>query len=249
MLLTQRAYAEGGRAFAFWLSLQLDKSLKHPDPSVRAESDDLLGLFTPVLKAFLTDNGFLCTNLAVQVHGGHGYITETGVEQLVRDSRIPMIYEGTNGVQALDLLGRKVLLDGGTKLKRFGSFVKHFVEDAGQNPKMEEFVKPLAALAGRIQELTTTLGMGAMANRDEVGAAAADYLRAMGHLMFAYLWARMARLALEEGPTPGSFYAAKLATARFYYQRLLPEADSCLQSARSGAANLFALEADAFDRN
>jgi alkylation response protein AidB-like acyl-CoA dehydrogenase len=249
MLLTQRAYAEGGRAFAFWLALQLDKSLNHPDPAVREESDDLLGLFTPVLKAFLTDNGFLCTNLALQVHGGHGYITETGVEQLVRDSRIAMIYEGTNGVQALDLLGRKVLLDSGKKLRRFGSIVKHFVEDAGQNPDMGEFVKPLAALAGRIQELTTGLGMRALSNRDEVGAAAVDYLRAMGHLVFAYLWARMAKLALEQGPAPGSFYAAKLATARVYYQRLLPEVESCLQSASSGAANLFALEADAFDRN
>jgi alkylation response protein AidB-like acyl-CoA dehydrogenase len=249
MLLTQRAYAEGGRAFAFWLALEFDRSLKHPDPAVRAESEDLVGLFTPVLKAFLTDNGFLCTNLALQVHGGHGYITETGVEQLVRDSRIAMIYEGTNAIQSLDLLGRKVLLDGGTKLKRFGSMVKHFVEDAGQDPRMGEFIKPLAALAGRIQEVTTSIGSSAMTNRDEVGAAAVDYLRATGHLMFAYLWARMAKIALDQGPPPGSFYAAKLDTARFYYQRLLPEVESCLQSARSGASNLFALDADAFDRN
>jgi alkylation response protein AidB-like acyl-CoA dehydrogenase len=249
MLLTQRAYAEGGRALAYWVSLLLDKSLKHPDPAVRKESDDLVSLFTPVLKAFLTDNGFACTNLAMQVFGGHGYIRESGMEQYVRDARISMIYEGTNSIQALDLLGRKVMLDAGARLRVFGALVKRFVEQEGSGQAMAEFVEPLGRVSGKVEKLALELGMAAMKDRDEVGAAAVDFLRCMGHLVFAYLWARMAKVALSAGASPGSFYAAKLATARFYFQRLLPEAEWAAQSARSGAANLFELEADAFDRN
>jgi alkylation response protein AidB-like acyl-CoA dehydrogenase len=249
MLLTQRAYAEGGRAFAYWLSLLLDKSLKHPDPAVRKESDDLVGLFTPVLKAFLTDNGFACTNLALQVFGGHGYIRETGMEQYVRDARIGTIYEGTNSIQSLDLLGRKVLMDGGAKLRQFAALVKRFVEQEGRGEGMAEFVEPLGKVGAKLEKLALEIGVAAMKDRDEAGAAAVDFLRCMGHFVFAYLWARMAKVALEAGPSPGSFYAAKLATARFYFQRLLPEIEWSVQSARSGAQNLFELEAEAFDRN
>jgi alkylation response protein AidB-like acyl-CoA dehydrogenase len=249
MLLAQRAYTEGGRAFVYWLSLIFDKSLKHPDPDVRQASDDLVALFTPVLKAFITDNGFLSTNLALQVFGGHGYIRESGVEQYVRDARIGMIYEGTNGVQALDLLGRKVLLDGGARLRRFAGIVKDFLGREGSSPGMAEFVEPLGRLAGKIERATVELGMAAAVNRDEVGAAAVDYLRVMGHFVFAYLWARMAKLALAEGPAPGSFYAAKLTTARFYFKRLLPEADCLLETMRAGASNLFELSPEAFERS
>jgi hypothetical protein len=249
MLLTQRAYAEGGRALAYWLSLLLDKSLKHPDASVRKESDDLVSLFTPVLKAFVTDNGFACTNLAMQIFGGHGYVRESGMEQYVRDARISTIYEGTNSIQALDLLGRKVLLDAGAKLRVFAALVKRFVEQEGQGQAMAEFVEPLGRIAAKVEKLAMEQGMAAMQNRDEVGAAAVDFLRCMGHFVFAYLWARMAKVALVAGPSPDSFYAAKLATARFYFQRLLPETEWLSQSARAGAANLFELEADAFDRS
>jgi alkylation response protein AidB-like acyl-CoA dehydrogenase len=248
MLLTQRAYAEGGRAFAYWLSVLFDKSLKHPRPEVRQECDELVTLFTPVLKAFLTDNGFACASLAMQVLGGHGYVRESGVEQYVRDARIGMIYEGTNGVQALDLLGRKVLMDSGAKLRRFAAIVKNFIEKEGQTPGMAEFVEPLGKLAGKLERLTLELGVAALKDRDEVGAAATDYLRLMGHFVFSYLWARMARVALGHGPSPGAFYAAKLATARFYFRRLLPETEWSFHSARSGASSLFELEADAFDR-
>lgn len=248
MLLTQRAYAEGGRALAYWVSLLLDKSLKHPDPTVRKESDELVSLFTPVLKAFLTDNGFACTNLAMQVFGGHGYVRESGMEQYVRDARISMIYEGTNSVQALDLLGRKVLLDGGAKLRVFGALVKGFMEREGQDQAMAEFIEPLGRVSAKIEKLALDLGTAALKNRDEVGAAAVDFLRCMGHFAFAYLWARMAKLSLSADASPGSFHATKLATARFYFQRLLPETEWLTQSARSGAGNLFELEADAFDR-
>jgi alkylation response protein AidB-like acyl-CoA dehydrogenase len=249
MLLTQRAYAEGGRALAYWVSLLLDKSLKHPDPAVRKESDELVSLFTPVLKAFLTDNAFACTNLALQIFGGHGYIRESGVEQYVRDARIGMIYEGTNSIQSLDLLGRKVLMDAGAKLRVFAALVKRFVEQEGSGQDMVEFVEPLGRVGAKLEKLALELGVAAMTNRDEVGAASVDFLRCMGHYVFAYLWARMAKVALREGPDLDPFYAAKLATARFYFQRLLPETEGLLQSARSGARNLFELEADAFDRH
>lgn len=196
MLLTQRAYAEGGRALSYWLSLLLDKSLKHPDAAVRKESDDLVSLFTPVLKAFLTDNGFSCTNLAMQVFGGHGYIRESGMEQYVRDARISTIYEGTNSIQALDLLGRKVLLDAGAKLRVFGALVQRFVEREGRAEGMAEFVEPLGGVFAKVEKLALEIGTAAMKDRDEVGAAAVDFLRCMGHFVFAYLWARMASRAL-----------------------------------------------------
>jgi alkylation response protein AidB-like acyl-CoA dehydrogenase len=244
MLLTQKAYVEGGRAFAYWVALLLDKSLAHPNEEIKKESADLVALLTPIVKAFLTDNGVICTNLALQVYGGHGYIREGGMDQYVRDARINTIYEGTNGIQSLDLLGRKVLLDGGVKLGRLGALVRGFVEKARANPAMTEFVDPIELLTTKIEQLTMELGMKAQEKADEVGAAAVDYLRLMGHLVFGYSWARMAEIALEQPNEP--FYAAKLATARFYFARLFPETESLLLSARSGAKNLLELEAELF---
>src|SRR5262245_58962641 len=196
MLLTQKAYVEGGRAFGYWVALLLDKS-EHPDEHVRKESHDLVALLTPIVKAFLTDNGVVCTNLALQVFGGHGYIRDGGMDQYVRDARINTIYEGTNGIQSLDLLGRKVLLDGGVKLGRLGTLVRSFIERESANEAMAEFVDPLAALIGKIERLTTDLAIKAQERADEVGAAAVDYLRLLGHLVFGYFWARTAKLALE----------------------------------------------------
>ncbi len=223
MLLTQRAYAEGGRAFAYWIALQIDRELSHPDESARKEAADLVALLTPVIKAFLTDNAFTATNEGMQVFGGHGYIAEWGMEQYVRDARINMIYEGTNTVQSLDLLGRKILGDMGAKMKKFGKIVQDFVEAEGTNEAMQEFVNPLADIGDKVQKLTMEIGMKAMANPDEVGAAAVPYLRVVGHLVFAYFWARMAKLALDQQGNGDTFYKAKLATARFYFAKLLPE--------------------------
>jgi hypothetical protein len=245
MLLTQKAYVEGGRAFAYWVALALDKSKHHPDETVRKENDDLVALLTPVVKAFLTDNGFLCTNLAMQVFGGHGYIQEGGMDQYVRDARINMIYEGTNAIQALDLLGRKVLGDGGAKLRLFGSLIQKFVEQEGSGGDMAEFTKPLSALRTRVDELTKELAARAKKDPEEMGAAAVDYLRLTGHLVFAYFWARMASIALvkqEQDP----FYKGKLATARFYFGRLVHETEALVPSVRSGAGNLLSLEAELF---
>ena len=246
MLLTQRAFAEGGRAFSYWIALQIDNELSHSDESVRKDAGDLVALLTPIAKAFLSDNAFISTNEGMQVFGGHGYIAEWGMEQYVRDARINMIYEGTNTVQSLDLLGRKILGDMGAKMKKFGKLVQDFVEAEGTNEAMQEFVNPLADIGDKVQKLTMEIGMTAMANPDEVGAAAVPYLRVVGHLVFSYFWARMAKIALEKQDSGDTFYKVKLATARFYFAKLLPETASQIRMARAGGATLMALEADLF---
>jgi len=242
MLLTARAYAECGRALGLWTVLQLDKELSSDDVDVRKEAGEMVALVTPVIKAFLTDNGWIATSNCMQVFGGHGYIAEWGMEQYVRDARINMIYEGTNTVQSLDLLGRKVLADNGTKLRKFGKLVEAFIEEEGTDEAMQEFVNPLADLGEKVVKLTTELGMKAFGNQEEVGAAAVDYLRVVGHLMFAYFWARMARVALDKQAGGDPFYKAKLATARFYFAKLLPETASLIRTARAGLPTLTEME-------
>lgn len=242
MLLTARAYAEGGRALAMWTTLQLDKELASDDEDVRKEAGDLVALITPIIKAFLTDNGWIATSHCMQVFGGHGFIKEWGMEQYVRDARINMIYEGTNTIQSLDLLGRKVLGDNGAKLKKFAKIVGQFVEEEGTNEAMQEFVNPLADLGEKMTKLTMELGMKAMGNQDEVGAAAVDYLRVAGHLVFGYFWARMAKVALEKQGSGDPFYTAKLATARFYFAKLLPETATLIRTARAGLKPLMEMD-------
>ncbi|MFN6184485.1 MAG: acyl-CoA dehydrogenase C-terminal domain-containing protein, partial [Burkholderiales bacterium] len=246
MLLTARAYVEGGRALAYFAALQIDRELHHPDAEVRKEAADLLALLTPITKAFLTDNGWIATSNCLQVYGGHGYIAEWGMEQFVRDARINMIYEGTNTIQSLDLLGRKVLMDNGARLKKLGKLVQDFIEEEGVKEEMQEFINPLADLGDKVTKLTMELGMKAMGNQDEVGGAAVDYLRVCGHLVFAYFFARMARIALDKQNSGDPFYSAKLHTARFYFQRLLPETAFAIRAARSGVANLLAMPQELF---
>jgi alkylation response protein AidB-like acyl-CoA dehydrogenase len=246
MLLTQRAYTEGGRAFATWLALQADILHSSPDEVARKDADDMLSLLTPIVKAFITDNAFTCTNLALQVFGGHGYIREWGMEQYVRDARINMIYEGTNTIQSLDLLGRKVLGDNGAKLRKFGKLVSDLVEQEGTNEAMAEFINPLAELASKVEKFTTEIGMKAFGNADEAGAAAVDYLRVIGHMVYGYFWARMARIALDQAASGDKFYIAKLATARFYFAKLMPETASLMRTARAGSKPLMELEAELF---
>jgi alkylation response protein AidB-like acyl-CoA dehydrogenase len=242
MLLTARAYAEGGRALAMWTTLMIDKELSSDDEDERADCADLVALITPIVKAFFTDNAWIATSHCMQVFGGHGYIREWGMEQFVRDARINMIYEGTNTIQSLDLLGRKVLADNGKKLKKFGKLVTDFIEEEGTNEAMQEFINPLADIGDKVTKLTTELGMKAFGNADEVGAAAVDYLRVCGHLVFAYFWARMAKVALEKQAGGDPFYKAKLATARFYYAKLLPETAGLIRTARAGLAPLMEME-------
>ncbi|HJV52158.1 MAG TPA: acyl-CoA dehydrogenase C-terminal domain-containing protein [Noviherbaspirillum sp.] len=246
MLLTARAYAEGGRAFSSYVALQIDKELNHPDEQVRKDAADEVALLTPIIKAFLTDNGWIATSEAMQVYGGHGFISEWGMEQYVRDARINMIYEGTNTIQSLDLLGRKILMDNGAKLRKFGDKVKAFVEENGTNEALSEFITPLGDIGDKVGKLTMEIGMKAFQNQDEVGAAAVPYLRVVGHMVFAYFFAQMAKIALEKQDSGDSFYKAKLATARFYFSRLLPETAMLIRQARAGSASLMALEADLF---
>ena len=245
MLLTAKAYAEGGRMLATYCALLIDKELHHPDEKVRKDSGQLVALLTPIVKAFLTDNGWDATTLCQQVFGGHGYVREWGMEQLVRDARINMIYEGTNGIQALDLLGRKVLGDNGAALRKFGKLVGALVQEEGVNEKMAEFINPLAGLADQMMKFTTELGFKGLQNPDEVGAASVDYLRVAGHLVFGYFFARMAQVALREvaAGNPDPFYLAKLQTARFYFAKLLPETASLMRTARAGSRSLMDTDA------
>jgi alkylation response protein AidB-like acyl-CoA dehydrogenase len=242
MLLTARAYAEGARAMSMHIALLIDRELSTDDEDERRECADQVALLTPIAKAFTTDNAWAATSACMQVFGGHGYIREWGMEQYVRDARINMLYEGTNTIQSLDLLGRKVLADNGKKLKAFGRLVSEFIEEHGTNEAMQEFVNPLADLGDKVTKLTTELGMKAFGNADEVGAAAVDYLRVVGHLVLAYFWARMAQLALAKQGSGDAFYAAKLHTARFYFAKLLPETASLIRTARSGLAPLMAMD-------
>ena len=245
MLLTAKAYAEGGRALAIYCTLLLDKELYHPDEKVRKDSGEIVALLTPIVKAFLTDNGHIATNACMQVFGGHGYVKEWGMEQLVRDNRINMIYEGTNTIQSLDLLGRKVLGNNGATLKKFGKIVGALIAEEGVNEKMAEFINPLAYLADQMTKFTTELGFKGFQNPDEVGAAAVDYLRVAGHLVFGYFWARMAQTALREIAVgnPDPFYLAKVQTARFYFAKLFPETATLMRTARSGSRALMDTDA------
>jgi len=237
MLLTAKAYAEGGRALQAFCAILLEKEHNHPDEKVRKDAGEMLALLTPIAKAFITDNGHISTNACMQVFGGHGFIKEWGMEQFVRDNRINMIYEGTNTIQSLDLLGRKVLSNNGATLKKFGKLVGQLVAEEGVNEKMAEFINPVAYLGDQMTKFTTEIGFKGFQNPDEVGAAAVDYLRVAGHLVFGYFFARMAQVALREiaAGNQDPFYPAKLQTARFYFAKLFPETATLMRTARTGA--------------
>ncbi|KMN76623.1 acyl-CoA dehydrogenase [Chromobacterium sp. LK11] len=247
MLLTQKAYTEAGRALTTLLALQLDIEDKHPDADARQDAADLVALLTPVAKAFMTDNGYEAANLGMQVFGGHGYIREWGMEQLVRDCRISQIYEGTNGIQAIDLLGRKVLMDQGQKLRKFTKQIHKFCQANEGNDKLADYVAPLSKLLKDVGEVTMGIGMAGMQNRDEAGAAATDYLRLIGHLSYAWLWARMAEVAHSKlGGGEDAFYQAKILTGRFYMSKLFPEVHSLLAKLKAGAKPLMELQDEHF---
>jgi alkylation response protein AidB-like acyl-CoA dehydrogenase len=242
MLLTQKAYIEAARAFTYWAGLAIDYEHKHPDEEVRKLNADLVALLTPVIKGFITDNGYECTTLAMQVLGGHGYISESGLEQHVRDARINMIYEGTNSIQALDLLGRKVLGDMGTKLMKFGKVCQDLVALHAANPAMQEFSQPLAMLSQEVQAVTMEIGQKALQNPDEAGAAAVPYLRMVGHLVFSFAWCYAAGVAIRKVDSGDPFYQSKLITARFYFAKLYPETAGLARQIRAGAKPLMELD-------
>lgn len=241
MLLTTKAFAEGNRAMLYYAAQQVDILQRSKDEEERKAADMMLGFLTPIAKAFMTETGFEAANHGVQIFGGHGYISEHGMEQNVRDSRISMLYEGTTGIQALDLLGRKVLMTQGESLKGFTKVVHKFVKANEENDAVKEFVAPLAELNKEWGDITMKVGMAAMKNREEVGAASVDYLMYSGYVCLAYFWADMARLAAEKiaaGTTEEAFYKAKIQTARFYFARILPRTRAHVAAMLSGADNL-----------
>jgi hypothetical protein len=249
MLLTQKAIAEGARALIYLTAQKADLVERGKSEEERKEADELLGFLTPIAKAFVTEVGYEAANLGMQVFGGHGFISEWGMEQNVRDARIGMIYEGTTGIQALDLLGRKVLMTQGESLKGFTKQIHVFCKENADNEQMKEFVEPLAALNKEWGDLTMKIGMTAMKNREEVGAASVDYLMYSGYSVFAYLWARMARIALDnmaDGTSEEMFYNAKVQTARFYFKRMLPRTRGYAQSMLAGADSLMDMPEEAF---
>ena len=249
MLLTQKAFAEGGRALVYLTAMNADIVHNGETEEDRKAADDMLGFLTPIAKAFLTETGFEAANHGVQVFGGHGFIAEWGMEQIVRDTRISMLYEGTTGIQALDLLGRKVLMTQGASLKQFTKLVHAFCKENAEDADMKEFVEPLAKLNKEWGDLTMKIGMTSMQNRDEVGSASVDYLMYSGYVTLAYLWAQMAKVAktnLASGTTEEDFYGAKVKTARFYFQRILPRTASHAATMVAGADSLMDLDEEHF---
>ncbi|MBI2718075.1 MAG: acyl-CoA dehydrogenase C-terminal domain-containing protein [Rhizobiales bacterium] len=244
MLLTQRALAEGCRMLALWVAEALDISERHTLPAERARAADFVALMTPVLKAFLTDSGSEAANLGLQVLGGHGYVRDNGQEQLVRDVRVTQIYEGTNGVQAMDLLARKVLPENGRLLDTFRDEARAFAAAHRNDSRLAEFIRPLAEALDLLDRATATVLARAPGNPDEIGAAATAYLRLLALAALAYLWTRAAKLAL--GREGDDFYKAKLATTRFFMQRLLPETLTLHAAIMAGAAAVMELDPAAF---
>ncbi|MFW0777957.1 MAG: acyl-CoA dehydrogenase C-terminal domain-containing protein [Rickettsiales bacterium] len=240
MILTQKAFAEGCRALAMEIALKLDLAHRHPDEEVKKECDDFVQLMTPIAKSYMTDGGYEMASLAVQVFGGYGYISEYGVEQYVRDARITMIYEGTNGIQALDLVGRKLTVGAGRYLRRFFHPATEFVAAHRDNPAMAEFTKPLHQHLGFLQQATLWIASRGMGNPDEAGAGSVEYQRMFSQTVLAYIWARQALIALEklEAGEDTEFYQSKLDTARFYMQRILPQNIGLLASITNGSKSI-----------
>jgi alkylation response protein AidB-like acyl-CoA dehydrogenase len=249
MLLKARAMTEAARALAIWTGMQIDVYTKHPDEARRQEAEDFVALMTPIIKALFTDHGFEAANLAVQVHGGHGYIHEYGVEQFVRDARITQIYEGANGIQALDLVGRKLPMGGGRLLRRFFHPLQDYLEQTMADPALAEFTSPLVKAFSRLQQLTLWVAQQGLADPEEAGAAASEYLRFFGLVALGWMWVRMAEAAqakIVAGADPEGYYAAKLATARFFFNKVLPETAALGLSIMAGKKPLMELSEAAF---
>lgn len=245
MLLTMRAYTEGCRGLAAWVARALDTLAHAQDEEAREAAEDFTALMTPIVKALFTDLGFEVASLAMQCFGGHGYIRDNGIEQYVRDARITMLYEGTNGIQALDLVGRKLPQDNGRLLSRFLDPVLEFIEAHEAEESLAEFIPPLQAALQHLQVATGHIAEAAMSNPDEAGAASVEYLRLFGLVALAFIWAKTAAIAAPKAEAAG-FYKAKLGTAKFYMQRLLPQTSALLAAIQSGAETMMDFDDEAF---
>src|ERR1700722_7523196 len=248
MLLEIRAFNEAARAAMMWAALSSDEAHRSPDAATRQGADDRLGLLTPVLKGFFTDMGFANAVKAQQVFGGHGYIGEWGMEQFVRDARIAMIYEGANGIQALDLVGRKLPKDGGRAITAFFGEVSGFIAQNKDDAALAPYLGPLKAAVGQLQQATMWLMQNAMAAPDNAGAASNDYMHLFGLTALAYMWARIVKavLARKAQGDSNAELEAKLTLAKFFNERMLPETGAHLARLSAGAATIMAMPAAAF---
>jgi acyl-CoA dehydrogenase len=246
MLMTMRAFNEAARALVLWTALKGDIARRSTDATEREAADDHMGLMTPVIKGVLTDQGFANTVLAQQIFGGHGYIAEHGVEQFVRDARIAMIYEGTNGIQALDLVGRKLPKDGGRALQAFFAEVSSYIKEA--DAAMAPYVTPLGRALGELREATLWFAQNALGNPDNAGAGASDYMQLFGLVALGYMWCRIVDAAKAKTASNGAAAGMddKLVTARFFMERMLPATATHLARIKAGADSIMALPADAF---
>jgi acyl-CoA dehydrogenase len=245
-LMSMRAFNEAARALVLWISLQGDVAHRSGDEKARQSADDLMGLLTPVVKGVLTDTGFANTVTAQQVFGGHGYIAEHGMEQFVRDARIAMIYEGANGIQALDLVGRKIGKDGGRALMAFFNEVQTYLKERVTNDAMNGYLKPLGAALAHLQQASMWFMQNAIAKPDNAGAGSTDYLHMFGLVALGYMWARIAEAALAKSNGAEPAMKAKLVTARFFMERMLPETATHLARIQAGAGSMMELPAEAF---
>lgn len=249
MLMTQKAFAEGGRALAYFLAQHVDIVESSADQEQQKQSDNLLAFLTPIAKAFLTESGNESAKHGVQVFGGHGFIVEHGMEQIVRDARISTLYEGTTEIQSLDLLARKVLNSEGKLLKNMTDLIDQFILQHLANVALKPYLEKLGELKQEWLSLTTTIAEKAKHNPEEIGAASVDYLYFSSYVVFAYLWARMAQVAHEKlavGTQEEAFYKAKLSTAKFFYQKLLHRTQSHAAAIESGAESVMELDQEAF---
>lgn len=249
MLMTMRAYNEGCRALGIWVANAIDRIEHAKEPEDRLSAEEFVGLMTPVVKALFTDLGFETTNLALQVYGGHGYIADHGMEQLVRDARIAMIYEGTNGVQALDLVTRKLPANRGRSLRHFFHPVSQFVAAHHEDPDIGAMVRSFAKAFGALQLATSFVAQSSLKDAEEAAAAASEYLRLFGLVALGFMWLRMAKIASNKlGATEldREFYGAKLATASYYVERILPQAGALLQSIKAGKRSIMAIQDKVF---
>ena len=249
MLMTMRANNEGCRALSAWVSRALDAEKHSAEPEVKQRASDFVALMTPVVKALFTDLGHESAHLAIQCYGGHGYIRESGVEQYARDARIAMIYEGTNGIQALDLVGRKLPAHAGRYLRSFFHPVAGFIEENGGEGPMKPMIDGLAKAFGALQLSTATIAERGLSDPEEAAAAANDYLRLLGLVAMGYCFARATRIAglqLMAGTGDKAFYEAKIKTATFFFDRILPDATARFLAIKAGKRSMMALDLDAF---
>jgi len=247
-LLTMKSLTEGVRALVMWVATSQDLAEKSATAEERQKHDDLIQLLTPVVKSFGTDTGFNVANLGVQIYGGHGFIREHGMEQYVRDARITQLYEGTNGIQALDLVGRKMSAHFGRYLRSFFHPVNAFIEENVADENMQDLVTELAKGFGRLQQAVATVAQKGLSNPDEAGAAAMDLLNLLGYVSIGFMWCRMAKLAFaKQNDDPTGFYKAKIKTARFYMDRIMPQTGALLSGILAGGKSIMDVEDALFD--